>query len=229
VVHDRVGYLAWGNGAIWTSPDGAAWLRAPDLSGVRAIEIAGVARLGDLLVAIGHEEVGSDDGVVRELRTWTSADGRTWRSVTPVTSAPWDGYTSGLTAGEDDSVVAWGYVRNGDHFRPASLRSTDGLFWVVGGHGLRIEGWARDGVWDMTSGDGRLVAVGHGLEGEAGSPPPSDAAWTSPDGLAWTPAALAPDTATGGLFAVARDGDRLVALGRSDVDTTTWLSADGTV
>jgi hypothetical protein len=231
VIHDRVGYLAWGwwlgKAVVWTSSNGDTWRRSADLPDSRDAFITGVARFGGDLVAVGSAEIASGDNFVHEFRTWASPDGLAWTAVSPVTSIPWDGYVDGVTA-SGNALVAWGYARDGDEFPPVTLQSTDGRRWKVGGVKPGVEGYMREGIMEATGAGGRLVAVGHGLEGEAGSPPPPSAAWTSSDGLEWAPAAFESEPANGWLLHVVRYRDEYVALGLSGVDSVDWRSADGT-
>ena len=231
VIHDRVRYVAWGwwqgKAVVWTSPDGESWHRAADLPGSRDARITGVARLGDELVAVGDAEIASGNDFVHEFRTWTSPDGLAWKPVSPVTSIPWDGYVEGVTA-SDGALVAWGYARDRDEFPPVTLLSTDGQRWEVGGVKPGVDGYMREAILDVIGVGSHLVAVGHGLGGEAGSSPPPAAAWTSADGLKWAPAAFESEPATGWLLHVVWYEDESVALGLSGVDSVVWRSAEGT-
>jgi len=230
VIHDRVGYVAWGGGVVfWTSPDGESWSRASVTADPGSDErVTGVARLGNDLIAVGIAEIASGNDVVHEFRTWTSPDGLAWKSVSPVTSIPWDGSVDGVTASKG-ALVAWGYARVGDQFPPVSLRSTDGRQWEVGGTGLKNEAYQREGIIDIVGEGGHLVAVGHGPERGAGPPPPPSAAWTSADGLAWTPAQFRPEPSGGWLLHVAWWDGEYVALGLSGIDPVVWRSVDGTI
>jgi hypothetical protein len=229
VIRDQGTYLAWGwwqgKPVVWTSPDGMAWSRASSPPGEGGV--TGVTRLGDNLVAVGYEDIASGDDFVHEFRTWVSHDGRAWTAVRPVTSIPWDGYVYGVTA-SDDALVAWGYARIGDAFPPVTLRSIDGRRWEMGGVRPGVDGDMREGIWEIISVGGRLVAVGNGLGGEEGSPPSPLGAWTSADGLTWEPAAFESEPAVGGLGHVAWFEGNCVALGASGLDSVVWRSVDGT-
>ena len=72
----------------------------------------------------------------------------------------------------DDALVAWGYARVGEAFPPVTLRSTDGRRWEVSMVKPGVKGYMREGIMEVIGAGGLLVAVGHGLGGEAGSPPP---------------------------------------------------------
>jgi hypothetical protein len=225
VIYDRIGYVAWGYGysdagfgtAIWVSPDGASWSPAADVSSVGDVEIAGIARLGNDLVAVGSD-----------LRAWTSGDGLAWHPVTAAAAAINETFISGVTS-VDGALVAWGQAHDGDAYPPVTLRSTDGQGWEVGGVEPGFDGFMSEGILDVVAADGVVVAVGHGLTGEAGSPPPPTAVWTSADGLAWSPAALLPAGSSGALGHLAWDGGRFVALGTVIAASTSWWSADGRV
>jgi hypothetical protein len=232
VIHDRIGYVAWGGGpggaAVWTSPDGEVWRPASLIPNVRNALITGVARLGNDLVAVGYAEIASGNNFVQEFRTWTSPDGLAWTSVNPVTSIPWNGDVSGVTAA-DGALVAWGDTRAGDVSPPATLRSTDGRRWDVGWVKPGVDGYyMREGISGVIGVGSRLVAVGWGLAGQAGSPPPPSAAWTSADGLMWKSAAFRSEPATGSLLRVVWYEGEDVALGLSGVDSVAWRSVDGT-
>ena len=233
VIYDRLGYVVWGTSsqadscpqgpdggrscaAIWTSPDGESWTRAPDIPSFHDVEIAGVARLGDDLVALASD-----------LRTWTSRDGLAWLPVSSETSTPWNVSVSGVVAA-DGALVAWGSaVAGNDGYIPVSLRTTDGRRWEIGGAGLKTEGYMIEGILDVVAADGRLVAVGHGLTGEAGSPPAPSVAWTSTDGLTWTPGEFQPEPSTGSLGHLIWYGGRYVALGSVSATSIERLSVDG--
>jgi len=222
-IYDRIGYVAWGSSgmaaAVWVSPDGAAWSRAPDTPSFQGAEVTGVARLRDDLVAVGYAD--------NDFRTWTSSDGLVWEPVSPATSTPWDGYVYGVTTA-DAGLVAWGNTR-GDASSAATLRSTDGRHWEVSVAGLEAEGDMVEGITEIIAVGGRLVAVGHGpLIGEAGAPPPPAAAWTSDDGLLWTPAVFEPEPPHGWFTNVVWNGEAFVALGFEGPDSFDWRSTDGT-
>jgi hypothetical protein len=223
VINDRIGYVAWGlryrdagfAAAVWVSPDGASWSPAADFPSSGDVEIAGIARLGDDLVALGSD-----------LRAWTSGDGLAWQPVTTVASIPDQTFVAGVTSA-DDALIAWGYTHDGDAYRPITLRTTDGQRWEVGGFERGSDGFMSEAILDVIAADGLVVAVGHGLTGEAGSPPPPTAAWISADGLAWSPALLRPTGSSGALGQLAWDGARFVALGTVEAASISWWSADG--
>lgn len=227
VIRDRLGYVAWGSGgggaAVWLSADGSTWGPAIRLPGSASAGLSGVARVGGSLVAVGSVEVPSDDVVPWEPRTWTSRDGRAWRAVTPVFSTRQRVMFYGVTSWRD-SAVAWGIVIDPaaaiphDSERAATFRSTDGRHWTIGTLFPRGT-YTRNAVRTLACDSRRLVAIGALDVGDAGSPPPTPAAWTSTDGLRWTRAAGQPPSAGLAVW----DGRRFVAVGPA----ATWTSPDG--
>jgi hypothetical protein len=234
VIYDRIGFVAWGHATgpvdgsanVWFSRDGLSWVPANPTPSFRNATLVGVARLGDQLFAVGYPEVESSGQTANRLQAWSSVDGLTWEPVNPVTSSPWNGSLEGMVAA-GGALEAWGYAISGTTYPPVTLRSSDGLHWEVGGAGLKVVDYMREGIGDVVMGGDHLVAVGHGLLGEAGSPPPPAAAWTSIDGLAWTPATFLPEPSTGFLSHVEADRGGYVALGSSGLETIVWRSTDG--
>ncbi len=213
VIHDRLGFIAWGDdsppesrAAIWTSPDGMTWQRALDIPSFALVEIAGIARLGALLVAVG----GSSEGP--SLLAWTSEDGQAWRPVSGTDSI---------------KVVAGGPAATGKVLvAPAGdrtvVRSTDGQHWTVVTSSA-LHGWMED----VAALGGRFVGVGASPAlGEAGSPPSPARAWTSPDGRTWRQSVLRPSS-NGWLHLVAAHGREYVALGEGFGPTFAYRSAGG--
>ncbi len=221
VISDEDGYVAWGASgtdlgvAFWVSPDGRAWTRTPGIVSPDPVEVTGVARLGDELVAVGRAEVGSPDGdPIEAFRTWVSADGRAWQPVTPSTPAGWSGGVEGLM-GTGDALVGW--------VGPTSLTSTDARLWAA----APVAG-DREWVEEIVATDGTAVAVGSGpVVGEAGAPPPPSAIWTMPPDGAWNPVMLQPEPSVGQLRAAVWYPGGFVALGSADTQTVVWRSADG--
>ncbi len=213
VIHDRLGFVAWGDAsppesraAIWTSPDGMTWQRAPDIPSFALAEIAGIARLGAQLVAVG----GSNDGP--SFLAWTSGDGQTWGPVSGTDSIK---VVAGGPAATATALVAPAGTRT-------VVRSTDGQDWkVVTSSALR--GWMED----IASSGGRFVGVGASPAlGEAGSPPSPARAWISTDGRTWRQAVLQPSV-RGWLHLVAAHGREYVALGAGWGPTFAYRSTDG--
>jgi hypothetical protein len=215
IVYDRLGFVAWGfdtsaptsRAAIWMSPDGVTWQRASDIPSFAWAEIAGIARLGEQLVAVGSNY---RDGP--SFLAWTSDDGQAWR---PVSGTEGFSATPNALAGTGAALVA----PAGDR---TVLRSTDGQQWeVVASPNLR--GFMED----VAGSDGGFVGVGTGPStGGAGSPPAPATAWTSTDGRTWLQSDLRP-SALGWLHLVAAHGSEYVALGEGDGPTLAYRWADG--
>jgi hypothetical protein len=217
VIHDRLGFIAWGfdgsppdRAAIWTSSDGLVWERAPDIPSFAMVDITGVARLGERLVAVGGGSLQDGAG---SFRAWTSSDGRDWRPVS--VTGPVVVGRNGLAA-TDSVLVATTDDRT-------VLRSTDGLDWRMV---TRPESSIGEMADVVGSGDG-FVAVGMSPQpGQAGSPPVPSRAWFSSDGLTWDRAVSAPQS-LGLLDLLVRHGNEYVALGWGTDREVAWRSADG--
>ena len=107
------------DGAVWTSPDGITWSRAPHdetvLGGGDSQVMSSVTSGGPGLVAIGFDDRGGDqDGAV-----WTSPDGITWSRVFGGEGP--QGMSSVTAGGPGLVAVGWQY-RGGD---------LDAAVWVV--------------------------------------------------------------------------------------------------
>ncbi|HEY8198745.1 MAG TPA: hypothetical protein VIF44_03160 [Candidatus Limnocylindrales bacterium] len=221
VISDQAGYVAWGASetdlgvAFWVSPDGRAWTRTPGIVSPDPVEVNGLARLGDELVAVGRAEVGSPDGdPVEAFRTWVSADGRAWQAVIPSTPAGWAGGLEGLT-GTGDALIGW--------VGQSSLTSTDARTWAA----APVAG-DRERVEEIVAAGSTVVAVGSGpVVGEAGAPPPASAIWTRSADGAWNAVVLRPEPSVGSLREAIWYAGGFVALGSADTQTVVWRSADG--
>jgi hypothetical protein len=229
VLRTADGWLAWGGADVWSTSDGDRWQHLGSLSDVDGIEsrdAIGFVPLGTCLLAADHAWIreGGDERYV--LRMWLSAGGRDWAPLTPQLPDSWnDGDIWGLTS-TGDAVIAWGSKREGDRWIDVTLRSVDLRTWELGGTGLQVRDYQHDTIRSIAAGPSGLVAVGASLAGEAGEPGLA-AAWTSVDGLDWTPARLEPPASVDALSDVIWDGDRFVAFGRPGLDQEVWLSADG--
>jgi hypothetical protein len=133
IAHSGGTWLALGQHAAWTSPDGRTWQQAPGLPPVAGDAVLALAGTGGGFVAVG-EHTGSEPGPV----VWTSPSGRAWQR--------WSGPARGITvrsghvtalrwaAAAGGVVVAGGPVTGsaGPGGRPGAglWRSTDGgLTW----------------------------------------------------------------------------------------------------
>ncbi len=215
VVHDRIGFIAWGyelndrginRGVAWTSPDGLTWRRAPDIPASEWAQIVGIARLGATLVAVGRYSP-NDKWFV----AWTSVDGRHWQRVTRTQL----GESPAGLASSGKVLIAWTHSAN-------LIRSTDGLHWRI-----VTRPASRGLIEDVAGSSARFVAVGYAsTTAELGDPSPPTRAWTSTDGRTWRPSVLRPPS-VGGLELVVRHGPEWVTLGDVIGREFSYRSADG--
>lgn len=227
-----------GRAAVWTSVDGATWLRAPHDDAVfDGSAMHSVTAGGPGFVAVGT----SDQAAV-----WTSPDGFVWSRVAD------DGAVFGGADGRYvsmNSVTAGGpgLVAVGIEGHPHSLNvqavvwtSPDGFMWSRVPHDDDVFGRAEDGfhteMLSVTVGGPGLVAVGGAWSGvydaqvEEGVVGGGAAVWTSVDGVSWSRVAH-DETVFGesGLNSVTAGGPGLVAVGQAvwtSVDGFNWSSVD---
>ena len=197
---------------FWISTDRVAWNRIDIDQGIHGTVTALSA------TPTGFVAFVFDDGP-RDAIVLTSADGRTWTRQGPLPRAASarGGGVEG-TVRTEDGVLAVGATAGGGL---AAWHSTDGKVWsslsspTLGGIG---------GPRAVTAVATGYVAVGAGNGVEA--------AWTSPDGGAWTPAAIRPGALPGSvMLAVAmKPGGSLLAVGGGADPTrvAAWASLDGT-
>ena len=166
---------------------------------------------GDGLVAIGF------DGAFGSL-LWTSADGVTWRDVTP---PGWESVGIASVVEHDGRLigVGRGNTLDVDTQEAAVYLSEDGLAWQKVETAEQLIGQ----MIDVVATDDGLYAVG-GVPG-------ADAAgiWHSADGQTWQ--RTGPDIEGAFLWAIAEGGPGLVAVGwrrTPDPSATAWTSTDGT-
>jgi len=219
-------------GAAWTmAPDGA-WVRTPDQPGLEVgltVPTSGpekgifdVAMGPAGLVAIGqaYDDIGS--GV------WRSPDGKTWERFADVLGPrPSSMRLSAIAAGAGGYViVGWmidGYMPGnaaGPTAHAAAWASPDGVTWTrakdsadmdVGPCFDTTEEPSCGGMLGVTPSGSGFVAVGQNRTGPAANAT-RPAAWTSPDGLAWTRSDGGLDF-DGFLSGVTPGGPGLVAIG----------------
>lgn len=217
-----------GVSAVWTSPDGVSWSRAPhnpDAFGTgqanrSASEMLGVTAGGPGLVAVG--QVGEGVEEQSSAAVWTSADGITWSRV-PHNGAVFGGTgiqaMNSVTPGgpglvavgieEPNSVEAMG----GAH--AAVWTSPDGVTWSRVPHDESTFGGGEDDETHMDD----VAAAGPGLVAVGAT------VWTSPDGITWT---RVPDAESilgiGEMESVIAASPGLIAVGEVDDNAAVWIA-----
>ena len=129
IAHGGGIWLALGQYAAWTSPDGRTWHPAPALPPVAGDTVLGLAGTGTGFVAVG-EHTGPQPGPV----VWTSSAGRPWQR--------WTGPARGLTARSGHvTALRWAAAHDG-------VVLTGGPISGAAGQGRRPDA----GVWRSTDG-----------------------------------------------------------------------------
>ena len=119
-------WLALGEHAAWTSPDGKVWQPAPGVPEAEGDKVLSLAGAGAGFVAVG-ENTGSQPGPV----VWTSTDGQTWqRESGPARLTARHGHVAALrwAAADGGVIVAGGPITAAARHRSAMglWRSTNG-------------------------------------------------------------------------------------------------------
>ncbi len=228
------GYVAVGDdysagdsaGAVWTSPDGAAWTRVTTAAfgSTEAQTIETVTAGGPGLVAVGYEFVETDwNGAV-----WTSADGATWKRAADPTSALAGGNNEailGVTATET-GLIAVGYDDASGDWDTRVWTSDDGAEWTLLPADQTVFGGPGDQqVAKISSSGSGLVAVGRESAGNG-----ADAVvWISTDGIEWTRVADSGATFGGPrsqrMFGVASTTYGTFAVGFTETAAGDWDAA----
>jgi len=174
-----------GNAAVWTSPDGLTWTRAPEgevFGDYRWQTMSAVVAGGPGLVAVGYDGTATN----HDAAVWTSPDGLTWTRV-PHDEAVFGGPNAqamnAVVAG-GPGLVAVGYAGVANDPDGAVWTSPDGVTWTRVPHEASVFG-GLDSQWmnSVTAGGPGLVAVGYftasrgwvGMDTDASvwvSPPP---------------------------------------------------------
>lgn len=224
----------------WASTDAQAW--EPTLDAGRKggwTTIDHVADTGRGLVAFGLDGVrrcrgGEGEGSTERCRPigvaiWQSLDGRTWLRVDPGQAFRRSTVTGVATS--PDGLLAIGLDRRG---APTSWTSADGTAWTpvpldgstFADADLMDVAWASD-RWVITGATGAQSTTPGGVGTPNGS---AGAAWTSSDGLTWTPATVEGTGEQVELREVFAGRDGLTAIGTlmGGHQGAVWTSADGT-
>lgn len=237
--------------AVWTSPDGLTWSRAPHdddvFGGPGSQEVSSVTAGGPGLVAVGHRFDEPDrPGVYPAV--WTSVDGISWMRVADDGPAFSEGGSMSSVTRGGPGLVAVGT----DSWSAAVWTSGDGINWsrvphdpVVFGVGIAAGDTGQQTTMsDVTVGGPGLVAVGSASSGawsessdginwthEPGAA--SAVVWTSLDGVTWTRTPDDPAVFGGEghhrMSAVTPGGPGLVAVGSYELFTVESDTADGLV
>jgi hypothetical protein len=194
----------------------------PPAPGVGATEsLAAVARSGTGYVAGGS--VVSAAG--RTATLWRSADGVAWSRAT-ATLPSGSSEVRGIAIAGSGTVVAVGISGDERRGTAAVWRSTDGgATW----QSVTSPALAAGRMLAAVAGSPGVVAVGETADQAAAM------AWTSADGLSWSPAPVQPALSNGGfqmvMTAVAWDGAGFDAVGwKTDAgngSAVVWRSKDG--
>jgi hypothetical protein len=208
----------------WTSRDGLIWTEATALHDKNFDRV--LALPGGFIVASGGCCLGPGSAAF-------SADGATWRDLTPDPGSPFDPAGQVLIASVGSRLVV---MRSGEH---GDVQAFSGD--VAGGAGETGVSWQHDpatdglfagaGISTATGGSGGAVVLGYDRTSLA------PIAWTSTDGLAWARTALDATLFGGGVPALTAAGGSSGAVsfvaiaGRAnaaaEVRPQIWRSDDG--
>jgi len=221
---------------VWLSADGRDWQAVPHDPTLDAGSDVWVDRpTGMVDVVAGPRGLVAGGAVSTagqvHATIWVSPDGRRWK---PIALAHEGEARVGAVAAGPASLVAVGRARTADGMMAAAWVSSDGADWepaarLDGAAAGRFAGDDQDvaGMFDVTWTGDRFVAVGARCTSLDAC---RVAAWTSPDGRAWSQAAS--DGTAGRMRSVASLGSSLVAVGDdgiwADAVGRVWTSADAT-
>jgi hypothetical protein len=159
--------------AVWTSPDGATWLRVPHndaaFGGKGDQGMIDVTVGGPGLVTVGWDYPDTPDPEPNAA-VWTSPDGDTWSRVTHDEALfGGEGWQSMTSVTEHEScLVAVGYDGPLLDIDAAVWTSVDGFAWSRVPHDESVFGGEGDQrMFDIVAGGPGLVAVGSGARNAA--------------------------------------------------------------
>ncbi|MEY9857856.1 molecular chaperone DnaK [Catenulispora sp. GAS73] len=195
----------------WLKQGGGTWSAVAAPPADQFATLADVAATPSGAVAVGW----TGSGAQRRAAVWTTRDGTSWKLLGPAGDfTPGSGVTelTAVTATADHHLLAVGQDRKSDPTDgdAAVFTSPDGATWTR----VPATGLSGPGPQDIRrltrTADGHLLAIGSALSGAHQAP----AVWTSPDGVAWQPTAIAPDDSSASLQAVTQQPDgTLLACG----------------
>lgn len=205
-----LGFASASSGATspWLSRDGRAWTELPagtfGLDAAGSTELLGVAPCGNgVLVATGTPST---------QVMWWSTDGIQWTSqpFTGVSRRGIAGGASGAVAPADSGLTA--------------RATTDCVTWQT----VRLPASAGGTIRAIAAGPHGFVIVGYA--GALGSPNDEPLAWTSPDGMQWSPSSVAAKKGDG-FTSVSAGATGMVAFstqpGVAPGISSMWTSVDG--
>ena len=210
---------ARGNAAVWTSPDGLTWFRAPLIERASSESTGeGMSRVavGSAgLVAVGWEWNGQERNLSASV--WNSSDGITWSRVSDDEAVFGDAAISSVVSGGPGFIAVGSVGADG-----AVWTSPDGITWLRAPHDETVFRGAE--IASVAQGGPGFVAVG--------SAGPDAAAWTSTDGITWSRVphdnAIFGGQPRVGMSSVVAFGSEIVAVGDSgvdwDLDAAVWIA-----
>jgi Kelch motif/Galactose oxidase, central domain len=197
---------------VWRSTDGVNWSQIGTASALPPIawtaSTAAIVFAGKMLIVIAGQSYSSTDGV-----TWTpqsavgAIDGNTSReyaSLTEYNNKLW--YIGGSRVLlVNPSPPTFNRVAQNDVWR-----SDDGITWTRVTSAAPFDARQQHAAFVLNN---KLwVFGGQRLNGTTPGPPPNDA-WTTTDGLSWTPAALSTELDRSWLQGLVQQADRVTFIG----------------
>jgi hypothetical protein len=208
--------------AVWVSPDGHSWTRAPGQASFEGAVMFGVRRTPSGYVAWGeiHDPAGSAPPLPP---IWTSTDGLHWERASGITDAGGPGSPIASVVVSGDRLVAVGARQlpesEGGVMIPAAWLSDDGgLTWKLAAS-PDASGPAplAGGLRDVAVSGPDLLAVGHQEAPQGQTGPSSAIAWRSTDqGASWVALPDEPSFAGSLMEHVTGNDTGFVAFGSAD-------------